>query len=159
MRKFIRIFGILLLFLLVTACSATKTVYVPTDAETIIEYRDTTIYLRDTVYIRPPVEEKENVTLRDSSHLETSIATSDAWITDDGKLNHTLRNKQENLKAKLDTTFVIKYVNKIEEKVVIEEVEKPVKYIPKIYTISLWFSIAIIAFIFGRFILKFKKII
>lgn len=156
MRNFITF---LVITLFVTACAATKTVYVPTDAETIVEYRDTTIYLRDTVYISPPVEEKQNTTLRDSSHLETSIATSDAWITDDGRLKHTLRNKQENLKAKIDTSFVIKYVNKIEEKVVIQEVEKPVKYIPKIYKWSLGFSIAVIVFLLGRFILKFKKII
>lgn len=155
MRKFITILFILFL---VTACAATKTVYVPTDAETIVEYRDTTIFLRDTVYISPPVEEKQNITLRDSSHLETSLAISDAWINE-GKLNHTLRNKQENLKAKIDTSFVIKYVNKIEEKVVIQEVEVPVKFIPKIYNYSLWFSIAVIAFILGKFILKFKKII
>lgn len=155
MRKFITIFVITLL---VTGCAATKTIYVPTDAETIVEYRDTTIYLKDTIYISPPVEEKQNTTLRDSSHLETSLAISDAWINE-GKLNHTLRNKQENLKAKIDTSFVIKYVNKIEEKVVIQEVEKPVKFIPKIYNYSLWFSIAVIAFILGRFILKFKKII
>lgn len=155
MRKFITIFGI---FLLVTACAGTKTVYVPTDAETIIEYRDTTIYLRDTVYIRPPVEEKQNTTLRDSSHLETSLAISDAWINE-GKLNHTLRNKQENLKIKIDTSFVIKYVNKIEEKVVIEEVEVEKQYIPKIYSYSLWFSIAVIAYLLGRFIIKFKKTI
>lgn len=152
----IRIFGILLLFLLVTACSATKTVYIPTDAKTIVEYRDTTIYLRDTVYIRPPVEEKQNTTLRDSSHLETSLAISDAWINE-GKLNHTLRNKQEKLKAKIDTTFSIKYVNKYIEKPV--PYPEPTPYVPKAYKYSMWFSIAVIAFLLGRFILKFKKII
>lgn len=155
MRKIITF---LVITFFVTACAATKTVYVPTQAETKIEYRDTTIYLKDTVYITPPVEEKQNTTLRDSSHLETSLAISDAWINE-GKLNHTLRNKKENLKTKIDTSFVVKYVNKIEEKVVIQEVEVPVKYIPKIYNYSLWFSIAVISFIIGRFILKFKKII
>lgn len=153
MRKFITIFVITLF---VTACAATKTVYVPTDAETIVEYRDTTIFFRDTVFISPPVEEKQNTTLRDSSHLETSLAISDAWINE-GKLNHTLRNKQENLKAKIDTTFSIKYVNKYIEKPV--PYPEPTPYIPKAYKYSMWFSIAVIAFLLGRFILKFKKII
>lgn len=153
MRKFITIFGILFF---VTACAATKTVYVPTQAETIIEYRDTTIFLRDTVFISPPVEEKQNTTLRDSSHLETSLAISDAWINE-GKLNHTLRNKQEKLKAKIDTTFSIKYVNKYIEKPV--QYPEPVPYVPKVYKWSLGFSIAVIAFLLGRFILKFKKLL
>jgi hypothetical protein len=30
----------------------------------------------------------------DSSHLETEVATSDAWIKE-GKLHHTLRNKEK----------------------------------------------------------------
>lgn len=154
MRNFITFFVITLF---VTACAATKVQYVPTQAETIIEYRDTTIYLRDTVFITPPVEEKQNTTLRDSSHLETSIATSDAWITDDGKLNHTLRNKKEKLKTKIDTTFVIKYENKYIEKPV--PYPEPTPYVPKAYKYSMWFSIAVIAFLLGRFILKFKKII
>ena len=150
---------LLLLLLLTVGCAAPKVVYVPTKGEDKIIYRDSTIILRDTIKVPLPVEEKETTTKRDSSHLETSIAVSDAWVDSDNNLNHRLRNKNTTLKAKRDTVFVIEYVDKYNTEVVIEEVEKPVKYIPKIYQISLWFSIAVIAFLLGYLFFKLKRII
>lgn len=146
---------------MVTACAATKTVYVPTQAETKIEYRDTTIYLRDTIRVEIPKEViREVIPIVDTSILETSVAKSQAWIdTINKKLMHHLENKKTNLKAKVDTVVIVKTKNEYIEKPIIQEVEVPVKYIPKIYNYSLWFSIAVIAFILGRFILRFKKII
>ena len=116
---------------MVVSCAATtKTVYVPIQGENKIVYRDSTIYLRDTIYVPLPNEEKEKSTFRDSSHLETSVAVSDAWVDSDNKLNHTLRNKKTNLTAKRDTVFVIEYVDKYNTEVVIEEVKVDVPYIP-----------------------------
>ncbi len=158
MRNFITFFVITLF---VTACAATKTVYVPTQAETIIEYRDTTIRVVDTIKVEVPKEViREVIPIVDTSRLETSVAKSQAWIdTVNKKLMHNLENKKTNLKAKVDTVVIVKTKNEYIEKPVIKELEVPVKYIPKIYTYSLWFSIAVIAFVLGRFILKFKKII
>lgn len=130
MRKFLTFFVITFL---VTACAATKTVYVPTDAETIIEYRDTTIRVVDTIKVEVPREViKEVMPIIDTSRLETSIAYSEAFIdTLDKKLHHTLRNKETALKGKLDTIVRVQYVNKYIEKEVINEVEVEVPYIPK----------------------------
>ena len=88
MKKFIYF----LIFLTFVGCAGTKKVqYVPTQTEIRVEYRDSLIYVRDTIFITPPVEEKSIKTLQDSSHLETSIAVSDAWIDEDNNLNHTLK--------------------------------------------------------------------
>jgi len=158
MKKYLIIFGIIFL----TACASSKrVVYVPTQAETKIEYRDTTIHIRDTIRVEIPKEViREVIPIVDTSRLETSVAKSQAWIdTVNKKLMHNLENKKTNLKTKVDTVVIVKTKNEYIEKPVIQEVEVPVKYIPKIYNYSLWFSIAVIAFVLGRFILKFKKII
>lgn len=129
MRNFITF---LVITLFVTSCAATKVQYVPTQAETIIEYRDTTIYLRDTIRVEIPKEKKQNVVNRDTSHLETSVAISDAWVDADNNLNHTLKNKSDApLKAKIDTCFVVEYVDKFQEVPIVQEVKVEVPYIPK----------------------------
>ena len=86
----------------------------------------------DSVYIPVPGESVE-VVRQDSSHLETSVAISDAKIDSNGVLHHTLKNKDVNLKKE------IVYKDKIiEKKVEVEkevpvEVEVPVKYVPDYY--------------------------
>ena len=86
----------------------------------------------DSVYIPVPGESVE-VVRQDSSHLETSVAISDAKIDSNGVLHHTLKNKNTNLKKE------IVYKDKIiEKKVEVEkevpvEVEVPVKYVPDYY--------------------------
>lgn len=139
------------LSLLFMACASQKVVYVPTEAQTIIEYRDSVVHIIDTIKIEVPRESiKEVMPLIDTSRLETSVAWSEAYIdTLDRKLHHRLENKQTALKAKVDTIVKIEYVDKIIERAVIQEVEVPVKYVPTIYKYSLWFSIAVIAFILG----------
>lgn len=143
--------------LLTTACAAPKIVYVPTQAETIIEYRDSTIYVRDTVRVPVPAEEKQIVTKRDSSHLETTVATSDAWIDADNNLNHRLRNKKTELKAKIDTCYVIEYVDKFVEREVINEVEVPKPYIPKIAWFCIIFTCCWAVLKIAKIIWKFKS--
>lgn len=58
-----------------------------------IEYRDTTIVRLDTVKIPLPKEIISEVSFSDTSHLETSLAVSDAWIDSTKRLRHTLANK------------------------------------------------------------------
>lgn len=83
---------ILLLFLLsLSSCAARRAVQRETSDEKVrIEYRE--IVRTDTVAVRLPPERIE-VVRRDSSHLETFLATSDARIEPDGTLFHTLQNK------------------------------------------------------------------
>lgn len=57
----------------------------------------------DTVKIEVPVPaESVSQVVRDSvSHVETSLAESDAWINEDGSLGHSIKNKPQNLKAEV----------------------------------------------------------
>ena len=77
--------------LLLCSCSTRRAVQRETSDEKVrIEYRE--IVRTDTVAVRLPPERIE-VVRRDSSHLETFLATSDARIEPDGTLYHTLQNK------------------------------------------------------------------
>lgn len=145
---------IIFLFLLPIGC--TKAIYVPVQGEHTIEYRDSLVYLRDTIFVTPPVEEKENKTLRDSSHLETSIAVSDAWIDEDNNLNHTLKNKDTVIKYIYDTVVVTKNVKEYIEKPVITEVEKEIPYVPTFAWICIIYSILSIGMKIYRL---FRKVI
>lgn len=146
---------IIFLFLLPIGC--TKAIYVPVQGEHTIEYRDSLVYLRDTIFVTPPVEEKENKTLQDSSHLETSIAVSDAWIDEDNNLNHTLKNKSDTvIKYIYDTVVVTKNVKEYIEKPVITEVEKEIPYVPTFAWICIIYSILSIGMKIYRL---FRKVI
>ena len=84
---------ILLLFLLsLSSCAARRRAVQreTSDEKVRIEYRE--IVRTDTVTVRLPPERIE-VVRRDSSHLETILAASDARIQPDGTLYHTLQNK------------------------------------------------------------------
>lgn len=134
--KKIAIFTLAILFV---GCAAPKIVYVPTEAETIIEYRDTTIRLVDTIKVEVPREViKEVMPILDTSRLETSVAYSEAYVdTIERRLHHRLQNKETALKGKLDTIVRVEYINKYIEKEVINEVEVPTPYTPKFA----WFCI------------------
>lgn len=155
MKKILKNIWIIGIFLLCVGCA--KTIYVPTTAETIVEYRDSLIYMKDTIFISLPVEEKEVKTLQDSSHLETSIAVSDAWIDEQNNLNHTLKNKSDTVfKYIHDTVVVTKVVKEYKEVPIITEVEKPVKYVPTLYKISMIICIILFGYFGLRLFLKFR---
>lgn len=53
---------------------------------------DSTVFRDSTIYVVIPLENESTMTgPSDTSHLETSLAVSDAWY--DGMIHHTLRNK------------------------------------------------------------------
>lgn len=59
--------------------------------------KESVIYRDTIIYVDVPVEViKEVLRDTDTSHLETSIAVSDAWVYD-GKLKHNLRHKEDAL--------------------------------------------------------------
>lgn len=135
MKKFIEIlkyFLVVLFFTLPVGCCGTKkTKQLPVVQVEKTVIKDSTIYIRDTIYIPLPTEEKEIKTTADSSHLETSLAKSDAWIDSTGHLNHTLKNKEVVYKYIYDTVVVTNTVTEYKEKPVIVEVEVPKPYYPK----------------------------
>lgn len=87
-----------ILAILMCACRTVRETSPPvvvTNTDSIVtEYVETVRF--DTVRIEIPVPiELSKQTVRDStSHLETSLAFSEAWINPDGSLGHSIKNKE-----------------------------------------------------------------
>lgn len=86
--------------------------------------KESVIYRDTTIYVEVPIEvNKVILPDTDTSHLETSLAVSEAWLTA-GKLNHTLTHK----KAKIEQTIPVpeKHMQKDSVIISIKEVVKEV---------------------------------
>lgn len=117
--------GPALFFILVAILSSCSTMReVPVEYIEKIEYRDSLIYVHDTVNVEVPYEVvKEVIPDVDTSYLETSLAKSTAYLESSSKkLHHTLEQKGH-LQAILDTLIVVEYVDRVIEKEVPMEVE------------------------------------
>lgn len=108
--------------LMMTSCAGIKQIPVQTVEKVV--YRDSLIYINDTVRVEVPKEVvKEVVPQIDTSYLKTSLAESVAYLdTTERKLHHTLTQKGE-IKIKYDTIVKVQYVDRIVEKEVPVEVE------------------------------------
>lgn len=97
----------LVALLLMSACRSSKqmlpsTPVIVTNTDSVrTEYIETVRI--DTVLVEVPVpmESAKQVVPDSTSHLETSLAESDAWINPDGSLGHSIKNKEQNLKAEV----------------------------------------------------------
>lgn len=102
-----QLFSILIVvaMLFISACHSSKPLV--SSPPVIVRHTDSirTEYIEkvrfDTVTVTIPVPvESSRQTVQDSvSHLETSMAFSDAWINPDGSLGHSLKNKKQDLAA------------------------------------------------------------
>lgn len=110
-----------------TGCSTPK--YLPSSNIKIIS-KDSLVIHTELVSVAIP-NESHSIITKKKSHLETSVATSDAEIDSLGMLHHTLVNKKDSLKSKIQYIDKIIYRDSIEIKEV--PVEKPVPYIPKFH--------------------------
>ena len=129
MKRFI----LFLVMFLVMGCGICQRVqYVPVETKKDSVVIEKVVERIDTVSIEIPGE-KIYVIKQDSSHLETAVAISDAKIDSTGMLNHSLKNKDVNLKKEI--VYKDKIIEKrVEvEKEVPVEVEVPVKYVPDYY--------------------------
>jgi hypothetical protein len=127
MKKIITIFipALIILaigLLMMTSCAGIKEIPVQTVEKVV--YRDSLIYINDTIRVEVPKEVvKEVVPQIDTSYLKTSLAESVAYLdTTERKLHHTLTQKGE-VKIKYDTIVKVQYVDRIVEKEVPVEVE------------------------------------
>ena len=98
----------MLLPLLLDACAAPRVTQVEQRDSVRVEYRERIVH--DTVMYEPPQESTYIQTKDTTSHLETSLAESDASIVD-GVLYHSLRNKPQKIPVPVvvtvhDTTVV-----------------------------------------------------
>lgn len=104
-------------------CRHTPTVIVRDSVR--VEYRDRLI--RDTAFVEIPVEVEKIVTADTASHLENSVATSDAVVAG-GFLHHSLATKPQQLAAPVlvhvTDTLVVEKEGKetvIEKEVLVEK--------------------------------------
>ena len=150
--------AIFTLFLLFIGCAATKPATVPIQSETIIEYRDTTIYLEKVVEVPVPVERVVEVVPRfDTLRMETGVAKAECWAdTTNRVLRGRMENKQTALKGKIDTCFVVEYVDRFTEKEVAVEVPVDVPYIPKFAWLCIIFTCCWAVLKIAKIIWKFK---
>ena len=134
--------AIFTLFLLFMGCAATKPATVPIQSSTIIEYKDTTIYLEKVIEVPVPVERVVEVVPRfDTLRMETAVAKAECWAdTTNRVLRGRMENKQTALKGKIDTCFVVEYVDRYTEKEVAVEVPVDVPYIPKFAWLCIIFT-------------------
>lgn len=165
LRWFITYFGVTTLLLLLLMCSGCamnkKITYVPTQTIDRIEYRDSVIRVKDTVYVELPVEKiVEVIPEVDTLKMETSVAEATAYLdTNTKQLRGELRNKRTKLPTKIDTVFLVTHKNHYLEKPVIKEVEKPVPYIPKFAWICIVYTCTSVLLLLILGFLKLKKII
>lgn len=154
-----KILTIIFLIICLSSCSTIK--YVPiTDTEnthkvdsTIIQYRDTTIY------VEVPVEVvKEVVPELDTLRMETSLAKSTSYLdTTTRTLKGELKNKQEPLEkiVYLPSKEHIVYRDSIVTKEVPVEVEVEKEIIPKWCWYSVIFNVIVLCYIGFKIYRKF----
>ena len=128
-KKFLTIV-ILAFYGFLTGCSSPR--YLPSSNIKIVS-KDSLVINTKLVSAAIPLESHTIVTPTKKSHLETSVAESDASIDSLGLLHHTLVNKKDSLRSKIQYIDKIVYRDSIEVKEVPVPVEKPVPYVPKFY--------------------------
>ena len=110
-------------------CSSQK--YLPSSNIKIVS-KDSLVVHTELVSVAIPLESHSIIT-KSKSHLETSVAESDAEIDSLGLLHHTLTNKKDSIKTKIQYIDKIVYRDSVETKEVPVPVEVKVPYIPKFY--------------------------
>lgn len=133
-------------------CSTPK--YLPSSNIKIVS-KDSLVVHTELVSVAIP-NESHSIITKKKSHLETSVATSDAEIDSLGMLHHTLANKKDSIKTKIQYVDKIVYRDSIQIKEVPVEVEKPVRYIPKFYQFTFILFWIFILFIVVKIIRKFR---
>lgn len=149
--------ALLVTLLMVLGCGTAK--HQPTttvQVQTVV--RDSIVVHRDTVTLEVPVESTSAVNVQ-HSHLETTVAVSEASVDSLGLLNHTLRNKP--FKAEKEIVYLDRKVVEYRDSVQVKEVPVEVEVVREVVPKWCWYLLAIdvLALIaLGVFIyLKFLK--
>lgn len=135
-----------------TGCSSPR--YIPSSNIRIIA-KDSLVVHTELVSVAIP-NESHSIITKKKSHLETSVATSDAEIDSLGMLHHTLANKKDSIKTKIQYVDKIVYRDSVEVREVPVEVKVPVRYIPKFYQFTFILFWIFILFIVVKIIRKFR---
>ena len=143
---------ILAFYGLISGCSSPR--YIPSSSNIRIIAKDSMVVHTELVGVAIPLEKHSIVTPTKKSHLETSVATSDAEIDSLGLLHHTLTNKKDSIKTKIQYVDKISYRDSIEVKEVPVEVPVPVRYIPKFHQFTFILFWIFVLFIVIKLLIK-----
>ena len=136
---------------LISGCSSPR--YIPSSSNIKIISKDSLIVRTELVGVAIPLESHSIIT-KSKSHLETSLAESDASIDSLGLLHHTLVNKKDSIRTKIQYIDKIVYRDSVETKEVPVEVKVPVPYIPKFYKFTFAFFGIFVLFIVIKLSIK-----
>ena len=150
---------LIIVLAIMTACCPCRHLNTSTNARDSlhIEIKHRIVWVLDTVRIRLPSERTEQTVQQDSSHLETSVAVSDARINPDGSLTHSLENKQED--QEIPTQRPIEYRDSIvyrDREVEVEkivEVERKLTWWQQTQIRGFWVAIIVIVVLLRKKIL------
>lgn len=149
-KKFL-IIAILAFYGFLTGCSTQK--YIPTSNIKIVS-KDSLVVHTELVSVAIPNESHSIITKSEKSHLETSVAESDAEIDSLGLLHHTLVNKKDSISTKIQYIDKIVYRDSVEVREVPVEVKVPVRYIPKFYKFTFAFFGIFVLFVIVKLLRK-----
>ena len=141
---------ILAFYGLISGCSSPR--YISSSNMRIVS-KDSLIVHTELVSIALPLESHSIIT-KSKSHLETSVAESDAEIDSLGMLHHTLVNKKDSISTKIQYIDKIVYRDSIETKEVPVEVPVPIRYIPKFYQFTFILFWIFVLFIVVKLLIK-----
>ena len=141
---------ILAFYGLISGCSSPR--YISSSNMRIVS-KDSLIVRTELVSIALPLE-SHSIIAKKKSHLETSLAESDAEIDSLGLLRHTLVNKKDSIKTKIQYVDRISYRDSIQTKEVPVEVKVPIPYIPKFYQFTFILFWIFVLFIVAKLLIK-----
>ena len=141
---------ILAFYGLISGCSTPK--YLPSSNIRIIA-KDSLVVHTELVSVAIP-NESHSIITKSKSHLETSVAESDASIDSLGLLHHTLTNKKDSIKTKIQYIDKIIYRDSVEVRQVPVEVPVPVRYIPKFHQFTFILFWIFVLFIVIKLLIK-----
>ena len=141
---------ILAFYGLISGCSSPR--YISSSNMRIVS-KDSLVVHTELVSIALPLESHSIITKK-KSHLETSLAESDAEIDSLGLLHHTLVNKKDSIRTKTQYINKIVYRDSIQTKEVPVEVPVPVRYIPKFYQFTFILFWIFVLFIIVKLLIK-----
>ena len=141
---------ILAFYGLISGCSSPRYI---SSSNTRIVSKDSLVIHTELISVALPLESHSIIT-KSKSHLETSVATSDAEIDSLGLLHHTLANKKDSIKTKIQYIDKIVYRDSIITKEVPVEVKVPIRYIPKFYQFTFILFWIIVLFIVIKLLIK-----
>lgn len=141
---------ILAFYGLISGCSSPRYI---SSSNTRIVSKDSLVIHTELISVALPLESHSIITKK-KSHLETSVATSDAEIDSLGLLHHTLANKKDSLKREIKYIDKIVFKDSIITKEVPVEIKVPVRYIPKFYQFTFILFWIIVLFIVVKLLIK-----